>query len=75
MLDLTGVFIDLSDYLAIAAFLIAALVAYWGIKKGLALLNMDSGNPFTESQFDVDYWTEKNSPYNQDGSKNEHYNK
>ena len=37
-LDLTGITVDQTDYVSIATFLIAALVAFWGIKKGLALL-------------------------------------
>jgi len=37
-IDLTGVTVDTSDYISIATFLITALVAFWGIKKGLALL-------------------------------------
>ena len=37
-IDLTGVTVDTSDYIAIATFLITALVAFWGIKKGLGLL-------------------------------------
>lgn len=37
-LDLSGVTIDTTDYITIATFLITALVAFWGIKKGLALL-------------------------------------
>lgn len=37
-LDLTGVDVDTTDYIAIATFLVGALVAFWGIKKGLALL-------------------------------------
>ncbi|MEH0020846.1 MAG: hypothetical protein V6Z89_14415 [Desulfobacter sp.] len=37
-IDLTGVSVDTADYIAIATFLITALVAFWGIRKGLALL-------------------------------------
>ncbi len=37
-LDLTTVDVDTTDYIAIATFLIGALVAFWGIKKGLGLL-------------------------------------
>ncbi len=37
-LDLTGVSVDTADYIAIATFLIGALVSFWGIKKGLGLL-------------------------------------
>ncbi|WP_035240953.1 hypothetical protein [Desulfobacter vibrioformis] len=37
-LDLSTVTVDTSDYVAIATFLIGALVAFWGIKKGLGLL-------------------------------------
>ena len=37
-LDLTGVSVDTTDYITIATFLITALVAFWGIKKGIALL-------------------------------------
>ena len=37
-LDLSGVSVDTADYITIATFLITALVAFWGIKKGLALL-------------------------------------
>lgn len=37
-LDLSGVTVDTADYISIATFLITALVAFWGIKKGLALL-------------------------------------
>ncbi len=37
-IDLTGVTVDKTDYIAIATFLITALVAFWGIKKGLGLL-------------------------------------
>jgi hypothetical protein len=37
-IDLTGVSVDTSDYLTIATFLITALVAFWGVRKGLALL-------------------------------------
>lgn len=37
-IDLTGVTVDTTDYIAIATFLITALVAFWGIRKGLALL-------------------------------------
>ena len=37
-IDLSGVSVDTSDYIAIATFLITALVAFWGIKKGLALI-------------------------------------
>ena len=36
-LDLSGVSVDTTDYIAIATFLIGALVTFWGIKKGLAL--------------------------------------
>ena len=38
-LDLTGVVVDTADYVAIAEFLVGALVAFWGIRKGLALLS------------------------------------
>jgi len=38
VLDLTGVTVDTADYIKIATFLIGALVAFWGIKKGLGLL-------------------------------------
>lgn len=38
-IDLTGVSVDTADYISIATFLITALVAFWGIRKGLALLN------------------------------------
>jgi hypothetical protein len=38
-LDMTGVTVDTTDYETIATFLITALVGFWGIKKGLALLN------------------------------------
>ena len=37
-IDLTGVTVDTTDYMTIATFLITALVAFWGVKKGLALL-------------------------------------
>lgn len=37
-IDLTGVSVDTADYITIATFLITALVAFWGIKKGLGLL-------------------------------------
>lgn len=37
-LDLSGVVIDTIDYEVIAVFLIGALVVYWGIRKGLELL-------------------------------------
>ncbi len=37
-LDLTGVTVDTADYITIATFLITALVAFWGIKKGIGLL-------------------------------------
>lgn len=37
-LDLTGVSVDTADYITIATFIITALVAFWGIKKGLSLL-------------------------------------
>ena len=37
-IDLTGVTVDTTDYTLIASFLIAALVTFWGIKKGLALV-------------------------------------
>lgn len=37
-LDLSGVSVDSTDYSTIATFLITALVGFWGIKKGLALL-------------------------------------
>lgn len=37
-LDLTGVSVDTADYITIATFLITALVAFWGIKKGIGLL-------------------------------------
>jgi len=37
-IDLSGVSVDTADYIAIATFLITALVAFWGIRKGLALL-------------------------------------
>jgi S-adenosylmethionine:tRNA-ribosyltransferase-isomerase (queuine synthetase) len=37
-LDLTGVSVDTADYQTIATFLITALVGFWGIRKGLALL-------------------------------------
>ena len=37
-IDLTGVSVDTADYVAIATFLVTALVAFWGIRKGLALL-------------------------------------
>jgi len=37
-LDLSGVTVDTTDYVAIATFLVGALVAFWGIRKGLALL-------------------------------------
>ena len=37
-IDLTGVSVDTTDYVNIATFLVTALVAFWGIKKGLALL-------------------------------------
>ena len=37
-LDLTGVTVNTADYIAIASFMIGALVAFWGIKKGLGLL-------------------------------------
>jgi S-adenosylmethionine:tRNA-ribosyltransferase-isomerase (queuine synthetase) len=37
-LDLSTLAVDTSDYETIATFLITALVGFWGIKKGLALL-------------------------------------
>lgn len=37
-LDLTGVSVNTADYITIATFLITALVAFWGIKKGIGLL-------------------------------------
>ncbi len=37
-IDLTGVTVDTTDYIAIATFLITALVAFWGIRKGIGLL-------------------------------------
>jgi len=37
-LDLSGVTVDTTDYVTIATFLVGALVAFWGIKKGLGLL-------------------------------------
>jgi len=37
-LDLTGVSVDTTDYITIATFLITALVAFWGVKKGIGLL-------------------------------------
>lgn len=37
-LDLSGVSVDTTDYETIATFLIAALVGFWGIKKGMSLL-------------------------------------
>lgn len=37
-IDLTGVNVDTTDYTLIASFLVAALVTFWGIKKGLALV-------------------------------------
>lgn len=36
-IDLTGVTVDTTDYLAIAALLIGALVTFWGVKKGISL--------------------------------------
>lgn len=37
-LDLTGVTVDTSDYITIAQFLVTALVGFWGVRKGIALL-------------------------------------
>jgi len=37
-LDLTGVSVDTTDYVTIAEFIIGALVAFWGIRRGLSLL-------------------------------------
>lgn len=37
-LDLTGVTVDTTDYISIATFLVTALVAFWGVKKGIGLL-------------------------------------
>jgi hypothetical protein len=36
-LDLTGISVDTADFMTIAAFLITALVGFWGVKKGMAL--------------------------------------
>lgn len=37
-LDLTGVSVDTADYMTIAGFLVSALVGFWGVRKGLALI-------------------------------------
>lgn len=37
-LTLTGVTVDTTDYITIATFLVTALVAFWGVKKGIGLL-------------------------------------
>lgn len=37
-LDLTGVTVDTTDYITMAEFIVVALVAFWGIRKGLSLL-------------------------------------
>jgi hypothetical protein len=38
-LDLTGVTIDTSDYMLVAAIVIGGLATIWGVKKVLSLLN------------------------------------
>jgi hypothetical protein len=38
-LDLTGVAIDTSDYMLVAAIVIGGLATIWGVKKVLSLLN------------------------------------
>lgn len=37
-LDLSGVSVDTTDFETIAVFLIGALVVFWGIRKGIALI-------------------------------------
>lgn len=37
-LDLTGVTVDTTDYITIATFLVTALVAFWGVRRGLSLI-------------------------------------
>lgn len=36
-MDLTGISIDLSDYIEIATFLVVSLVSFWAIMKGIDL--------------------------------------
>jgi hypothetical protein len=38
-LDLTGVTIDTTDYMTVAAIVIGGLATIWGVKKVLSLLN------------------------------------
>lgn len=38
MLDLTGIGVDTSDFLQIAALLISCLVGFWACRKGIELI-------------------------------------
>lgn len=56
-LDLAGTMVDTVDYLTIAAFLIGALVAFWGIRKALGLfgdVSIKSERPGASAQDDAD---------------------
>lgn len=37
-LDMTGVTVDTADFMAIAGLLVTALIAFFGVRKGLGLL-------------------------------------
>jgi len=52
MLDLTGLSVDMTDYFTIATFLVGGLVAFWGIRKGLELLD---NKRFQDYMDEIDY--------------------
>lgn len=75
MMDLSGLSVDLSDFIAIATFMIGALVSFWGIRKGLALLNGGGSYEYDPDGFDSEEGA--NDVYNQmdkDGWSSTYYN-
>ena len=75
MMDLSGIAVDLTDFMAIAVFLIGALITFWGIRKGLGLLDGGNSDGFTDpdnegirdSMFDNVAYGSDSTNYHSDG--------
>lgn len=74
MMDLSGVAVDLSDFTAIAVFLIGALVTFWGIRKGLQLLSGGSEYKQDPKGFDPSEGSDVYSQMERDGWSSTYYN-
>lgn len=64
-MDLTGISIDLSDYMELAVFLVIALLSYWGIMKGIDLI--DSSRESKKASAYFDYWDSIGTKYDPTG--------